>query len=415
MAGGTQDGRDGHVLGIVQAGGKGSRMDVLTRERAKPALPFAGTYQLIDFALSAMAHSAIRDVWVSVQYLASSLDPYLAGGRPWDLDRTRGGYRRVVPQEGDGVAESGFSQGNADDLLRLRAQIEEQAPEHIVVSSADHVFATDLDRVIAQHRERGAECTVVTAEVSKKEAAHNAVVVADATGLVRRLDYKPSRPSTGVVATEVFVYETTVLLELLDRLRVELSRSGELEDGGIGDFGEHLLPRLVERGKVQAVPVGTYWRDVGRPETYLAAHRDLLAGKLDVFDVPGRPVLSRWPELPPARVVDGAEVSDSMLSPGCVIEGTVRGSVLSPGVHVRRGAVVEDSVVFRGAEVEAGAHVGTALVDRDVVVGRGARVGQPSSRRAPVPEEITMVGQDSRIGRRVEVPAGARLEPGTVA
>jgi glucose-1-phosphate adenylyltransferase len=241
------------------------------------------------------------------------------------------------------------------------------------------------------------------------------VVVADATGLVRRLDYKPSRPSTGVVATEVFVYETTVLLELLDRLRVELSRSGELEDGGIGDFGEHLLPRLVERGKVQAVPVGTYWRDVGRPETYLAAHRDLLAGKLDVFDVPGRPVLSRWPELPPARVVDGAEVSDSMLSPGCVIEGTVRGSVLSPGVHVRRGAVVEDSVVFRGAEVEAGAHVGTALVDRDVVVGRGARVGQPSSRRAPVPEEITMVGQDSRIGRRVEVPAGARLEPGTVA
>ena len=210
------------VLGIVQAGGQGSRMDVLTRERAKPALPFAGCYQLIDFALSAMTHARVDDVWVSVQYLAGSLDPYLAGGRPWDLDRTRGGYRRVVPEEGDGDAESGFSQGNADDLLLLRRQIEDLGPDHIVVSSADHVFATDLDAVLTRHRERGSDCTVVVAEVTKAEAKHNAVVVADASGLVRSVDYKPSAPRATTVATEVFVYRTDVLVTTLDRLRAEL-------------------------------------------------------------------------------------------------------------------------------------------------------------------------------------------------
>jgi glucose-1-phosphate adenylyltransferase len=401
------------VLGIVQAGGQGSRMDVLTRERAKPALPFAGCYQLIDFALSAMTHARIEDVWVSVQYLAGSLDPYLAGGRPWDLDRTRGGYRRVVPQQGEGQAESGFSQGNADDLLLLRQQIEDLDPEHIVVSSADHVFAADLAVVLDRHRERESECTVVVAEVGKGEAKHNAVIDADTDGLVRSVDYKPSSPRSTTVATEVFVYRTDVLVTMLDRLRAELGARGELEDGGLGDFGELLLPRLVERGAVHVVPVGSYWRDVGRPETYLAAHRDLLAGRVDVFDQPDRPVLTRWPERAPARVVDGAQVGDSLLSPGCVVEGTVRRSVLSPGVRVARGAVVEDCVLFEDVVVEAGARVGTAVVDSGTVVARDAEVGEVSRRRSPRPEEITLVGRDSRIRRRAVLPAGARLEPGT--
>ena len=133
------------VLAIVQAGGQGSRMDVLTRERAKPALPFAGAYRLVDFVLSSLSHSGIADVWLSVQYQAGSLDPHVSGGRPWDLDRTRGGFRRVVPEQGAGSSvESGFSQGNADDLLRMRDEIERSGAEVVLVCSADHVFALDL-------------------------------------------------------------------------------------------------------------------------------------------------------------------------------------------------------------------------------------------------------------------------------
>jgi glucose-1-phosphate adenylyltransferase len=406
----------GRVLGLVQAGGKGSRMDVLTRERAKPALPFGGTYQLVDFALSSLAHSGIPDVWVSVQYLAGSLDPHLAGGRPWDLDRTRGGFRRVVPQEGDGsAAEAGFSQGNADDLLRMLRDIEDFRADELVVMSADHVFGCHLEEVVALHRERGAECTVVVADVSRREASQNMTVTADASELVRSVATKPDRPSTGVVATEIFVYDAPVLVALLGELRAELAAAGELADGGLGDFGDHLVPRLVQRGKTWAAPIEGYWRDVGRPEAYLAAHRDLLAGRVDVFDDPGRPVLTRFPEHLPARVRAGGTVADSLVSPGAVVEGTVVRSIVGPGSRVGRGAHVEDSVLFGDVVVESGARVSTALVDESVRIGRGAVVGELESSRRTPDELIAMVGRASRIRRRARVPAGARLEPGSTA
>ena len=166
------------ILAIVQAGGQGSRMDVLTRERAKPALPFAGSYQLVDFALSNLAHSGIPDVWVSVQYQAGSLDEHLAGGRPWDLDRTRGGYRRLVPEEGDADSLGGFSTGNADNLMRIADDIASVAPDVVVVTSADHIFRLDLRAVIDEHLRRGAEATIVTSEVSLEEARHKAATSA---------------------------------------------------------------------------------------------------------------------------------------------------------------------------------------------------------------------------------------------
>lgn len=137
------------IVGVVQAGGQGSRMDVLTRERAKPALPFAGSYQLVDFALSNFGNSGIPDVWVSVQNEASSLDRHLAGGRPWDLDRTRGGYRRLVPEEGQASGSEGFSAGNADDLLKMGAQLREAGAEVVVVTSADQVGRLDMRAVVA--------------------------------------------------------------------------------------------------------------------------------------------------------------------------------------------------------------------------------------------------------------------------
>lgn len=403
------------MLGVVQAGGRGSRMDVLTRERAKPALPFAGTYRLVDFALSSFLHSGITDVWVDVQYQAGTLDQHLAGGRPWDLDRTRGGYRRVVPDEGDGPdSEAGFASGNADSLLRLLDEVEAFAPDVLVVTSADHVHACDLRRVVQAHLDTGAECTVVTSEVSRTEARHHATVQSGGDGRVTAFEDKPARPGTGTVATEIFVHDPRVLFELLTQLRAELSADPD-HDTGVGDFGDHLVPRLVDRGATFAYPMAGYWMDVGRPESYLSAHRDLLAGRVDVFDVAHRPVLSRPPELLPARVRRGAVVEDSMLSPGCDVRGEVVRSVLGPGVRVARGARVEDCVIGSGVVVEGGARVSTSIVDDAVVVGQRATVGRLSSRRRTPDAEITIVGRDSRIGRRCELGAGARLEPGTTA
>ncbi len=401
------------VLAVVQAGGSGGRMDVLTRERAKPALPYGGVHRLVDFPLSSLVYGGFNDVWVSVEYQVASIDQYLSGGRPWDLDSNRGGFRRMVPQTGSGApTEDAFAHGNGDLLLRMSRDIESHGAEHLLVCSADHVFAEDLGQVYADHVASGAEATVVTAEVSRKEAAQNTVVLTDADGLVTEVQDHAPRPDSGTVATEVFLYRVGPLLETLRDLRAELSRGADDEgDSGIGDAGEHLLPRLVERGRVRTVPVRGYWRDVGRPETYLQSHRDLLAGRVDVFSHEDRPVISKWQDRTAARVERGAEVADSLLSPGCRVAGTVVRSVLGPGVVVERGAHVEDAVLFDDVVVRRGARLHTALVDQRAVLARGARVGSAPSARVARDADLVLVGRDCVVGG--EVAAGGRLEPGS--
>jgi glucose-1-phosphate adenylyltransferase len=268
------------VLALVQAGGAGGRMDVLTRERAKPVLPYAGVHRLIDFTLTSLVHAGLRDVWVSVEYQVASLDEYLASGRPWDLDSSRRGFRRMVPQTGSGPpTEDRFAHGNGDLLLRLSRDLEAFGAPTLLVSSADHVFNDDLRPVIASHLASGLTATVVTAEVSRQEAKQNVVVEVDGDGLVRRVEEKPTKPATTTVATELFVYDTARLLETLRALRAELSADATGDDSGIGDFAEHLLPRLVDAEQVRATPIEGYWRDLGRPSAYLQGHRDLLSAR----------------------------------------------------------------------------------------------------------------------------------------
>ena len=404
--------RRGEVLALVQAGGQGGRMDVLTRERAKPALPYGGVHRLIDFALSALVHADLVDVWVSLEYQVTSIDEYLSGGRAWSLDRNRGGFRRIVPQTGTGPAtESGFAHGNGDLLLRMSADLEAFGASTLVVCSADHVFNMDLAPVIDEHIAAGRVATVLTTEVSKKDASDNVVVVADRDGTITAIEHKSSRPSSGVVATEVFVYDTAVLLDTLRELRAELVGDQEGDDSGIGDFGEHLLPRLVGTGRAVAVPMTGYWRDVGQPALYLQSHRDLLAGKVDVFDHRTRPVISHWPDRPAARVRGAGVVTDSLLSPGCDVSGEVVDSVLGPGVVVEKGAVVRDSVLMEDCVVRSGATVRTAVLDERCEVLAGARVGAEPTARLARDEDVVLAGRDCRVGG--EVAAGARLEPGT--
>ena len=299
----------GNVLAIVQAGGAGGRMDVLTLERAKPALPFAGSYQLLDFPLSNLVNSRIDDVWLSVQYQASALGEQVLNGRPWDLDRTRGGLRLVVPQEGTGsMDEEGFAKGNADELFRLRDQIRTAAPDLVIVMSADHVYRLDYRDVIHTHREKGAEVTVVTtdlAEVFGEDAREHAVVEVNRLGRVTSFAYKPDKATSTTVAMEVFVYQPDVLIEVLEELHHEQSdepHEGDdnVGDSGLGDFGDLLLPRLVDRGKVYAHELDGYWRDLGQPHHYLNAHLELLRAEHGVFSSDW-PIRTQQPQREPGR------------------------------------------------------------------------------------------------------------------
>ncbi len=404
------------VLAIIQAGGAGGRMDVLTRERAKPALPFAGVYQLVDFPLSNLTHSGITDVWLSVQFQGSTLEEQVANGRPWDLDRNHGGLRVLMPQQGTGTLdEDGFARGNADELFRIRDQIAGFAPDVVLVLSADHVYRFDFAEALETHRAARAECTIVTTEVPVSEAGDHAVVAYDDSGTVTGFAYKPDDPETGTIATEIFLYAPDVLVEVLEELHRELSGESDPGDTGLGDFGDHLVPRLVDRGRTVAHPFDGYWRDVGQPHHYLQAHQDVLTDDLGVFAELAWPILTRQPQRVPARVLDGGCVVDSLLSPGARVAGLVHRSVLGPGVVVEEGAEVRNSVVFADSVVRAGARVDWTVVDTGCSIERGARVGDPAADGTGDPDAVTLVGRGSVVGEGVRLDPGARLEPGTTA
>lgn len=401
------------VLAIVQAGGKGSRMGVLTSHRAKPALPFGGTHQLIDIAMSNLVNSGISSVWVSVQYRAGTLDKHLQHGRPWDLDRNEGGFRRIVPEEVDAARTGGFASGNADDLYRIRHQIADEDADVTIVLSADQVFTLDLRDVVAAHLAKDADLTVVTTEVAVTEASNKAVVTTDATGKVTRIDEKPENPAHGTISAEVFVYRTSALLDALEEAEKVTRPDDDEDDTGLGDFAEHLIPTLVSRGRVRTYPLEGYWMDMGRPETYLRAHRDLVRGSVPVFDDEAWPMRTLATNKCAARLREGALVDSSYVSPGCDIAGTVRRSVLGPGVVVRAGAVVEDSVVLDGVIIEKDAEVRTAIVDVDVAVRQGVRVGATPAATKVRDDDIAVIGAGATVRRTVK--PGEQVEPGAIA
>ena len=387
---------DPKVLALILAGGEGGRLELLTDVRAKPAMPFAGVYRLIDFPLSNCVHSGLADVWVLQQYRPHSLSDHLSNGRPWDLDRTHGGFRVLHPYLGE--AESGWYEGNADALFQNRRTIAEFEPDVLLVLSADHVYRLDYGDVVAHHRERRADVTVVTTRVPIEEASRFGVVSVDRDGGVDAFAYKPEEPEHDVVATEVFVYDANAVLTALD----ELGEEGE-GPSGLTDFGEQLLPYLVERGNAVAFPLDGYWRDVGTPDSYLEAHLELLEPERSLrLDDPAWPILTLGTQRPPALIERTATIDGAWISPGCVVRGVVERAVLGPGVVVEEGAQVRDAVLFHDALVEAGARVERAIVDERAVVGAGARVGEAGG-------DLALVGQAARIGSGEVVPAGGRV------
>ncbi|WP_380163656.1 glucose-1-phosphate adenylyltransferase family protein [Jannaschia sp. R86511] len=382
------------VLVLVLAGGAGSRLELLTQDRPKPAVPFGASFRLVDFALSSCAHSGVSDVWVLQQHTPGPLSEHLANGRPWDLDRTRGGLMVVHPHEGD--HREGFHTGTADALWKTATSLREADPEVVVLVSADAVYRLDYLDVALAHRDSGAAMTAVTVAHDGDNTRYGVVEVAD--GTVTGYAYKPEQPATDLIATEVFALSPGPVLDLLDEL------AQEVDD--LGDLGDHLLPRLVADGSLREHRFTGYWQDVGTVEAYWRTHMELL-GPRPPFDLddPAWPLLTQPGRHAPAKVSARAEVADSLLGPGSSVRGTVRRSVLSTGVVVEAGAHVVDSVLLPGAVVRAGARVERAVLDSEVVVGRDAVIGGPGADD----DEVALVGRGAHVEPGTSVPPGGRL------
>ena len=380
------------TLVVVLAGGAGGRLELLTRNRAKPATPYGGHYRLVDVALSNCLHSGLSDVWVVEQSNPISLSDHLASGRPWDLDRTRGGLLVLHPRLESGSDKQGWHQGTADALWRHTELIREFAPEALVVVSADAVYALDYEEVVRGHLASEALVTMVTTRVDPADASRYGVVEISGERITGYA-YKPDEPASDLVTNEVFVFTPLPVLDLLDELG---EAAGE---DGLEDLGDDLLPRLVEDGRARQHPFVGYWRDLGTVEAYWAAHMDLVAPDPE-YDPGSRswPLTTASGDRPPARVRPAAQIEDALLSPGCDIAGTVRRSVLSPGVVVEAGAEVLDSVLLHNAVVHRGARVRRAILDERVEVCADVSVGGDG--------DVALVGPGERIEH--DLPAGAR-------
>ncbi|MHA7217843.1 glucose-1-phosphate adenylyltransferase family protein [Arthrobacter sp. MDT1-48-3] len=346
--------RQPRILAIVLAGGAGGRLGALTDHRAKPAMPLGGSFRLIDVSLSNLHHSGISDVWIMEQYQPKTINDHLRNGRPWDLDRTRGGLLVLPPFSGH--EGEGFAEGNADGLLRQASFIRDFAPDLVLVLSSDHLYRLDYRDVVDTHLRTGAALTMVTVDFDGDASHHGVVTVGDG-GRVTGFAYKPEEPQSDIVTAEVFLYTAGTLLESLEHLQ-------DSHDG-LGDYGHHLVPHLVEQGSVVEHRLDGYWRDLGTPANYLRAHLDLVDGKgLELAD-PEWPLLTEPPQLVPAFIGEGAVVSNSLVAPGATVHGTVRRSVIGSGATVEAGAVVEDSVLLNRVRLRSGTHLRYAIVDSD--------------------------------------------------
>lgn len=380
------------VLALVLAGGAGSRLELLTEHRAKPAVPVGGSHRLIDVPLSNCAHSRIDDVWVVQQHHPASLADALRNGRPWDLDRTRGGLLVLPPAQGH--SRKGWHEGTADALWKTGPLIREFAPDALVVLSADAVYRLDYAEVVARHLDVGAVATIVTTEVDSEPERYGVVQAGD--GRITDYVYKPDQTSGRLVSNEVFVFRPGPVLDLLDAQAAE-------NDEGLADLGTALLPQLVADGDVADHRFTGYWRDIGTVQAYWEAHLDLLPdpGRFD-FDEVGWPILSSFSEPDSTRIRRGAQLDNVLVSGGADIAGMVSSSVVGPGAVIEAGAVVDQSVVLPGTRIESGAVVRRTVVDTGAVIGADSQIGAADGRPA-------LVGHGARVPPGTVLDGGGRL------
>jgi glucose-1-phosphate adenylyltransferase len=395
------------VLTLILAGGEGERLSILSQVRAKPGVPFGGKYRIIDFALSNAVNSGLTDVGILTQYAPRSLIDHIGVGRPWDLDRSRGGVALLQPFIGRGRARDWY-RGTADAVLQNLDFIDDRDPELVLILAGDHVYKMDYRPFVAMHREKNADVTCAVRTVPIEEAHRFGILDVDGDGRVTAFIEKPERPPSNVVSMGVYVFSWPLLRDLLSLERV--------------DFGRDILPWMVAEGRrVYAYEFGGYWQDVGTVESYWRTSLDLLSDDpgIELNDL-GWLIYTKSEERPPARIGPDAVVRRSMISHGCVIDGTVEHSVLSPGVRVASGATVRDSIVMFDAVVGEGALLERAIVDKEARIGAEAKIGVGDDLRPnrDEPERlsagITLVGKRARVPRGVEIGRNCRIDPGVI-
>ena len=352
---------------MLLAGGQGSRLYVLTGDMAKPAVPFGGTFRIIDFPLSNCTNSGIDTVGVLTQYRPLELNSYIGNGQPWELDRLGGGVHILPPYQS--ATGATWYKGTANAIYQNMGFVDLYDPEYVVILSGDHIYKMDYSEMVRRHKEAHAACTISVMEVPWSEASRFGIMSVDDGGMVTEFAEKPKEPRSNLASMGIYVFTWAKLKAYLT--------ADEQDPASDNDFGKNIIPNMLRDGeRLAAYQFEGYWKDVGTLDSLWDANMDMLSpgSGLNLLDKKW-PIYARTPSCPPAFVGKYADVGNSVVTKGCQVSGEVKNSVLSYNVTVGEGAHVAYSVLMPGAAVEAGASVEYAIIGEGAVVGRGAHVG----------------------------------------
>lgn len=381
-------------VAMLLAGGQGSRLYALTEKTAKPAVTFGGKYRIIDFPLSNCVNSGIDTVGVLTQYQPLMLNEYIGNGQPWDLDRQFGGVMVLPPYQGK--ERSDWYKGTANAIYQNLNFIDRYDPEYVLILSGDHIYKMDYAAMLDAHKKNGADCTIAVIDVPLEEASRFGIMYADENGKIYEFAEKPAHPKSTTASMGIYIFNRKMLERYL--------REDEEDPTSENDFGKNIIPKMLADGAAMySYPFKGYWKDVGTLQSLWEANMDLL-GRKPIFNIydKDRRIFSRTYAQPPQFVGSRASVTNSIVTEGCEIYGTVINSVLSGGVYVAPGAVVRDSVIMSDVRVMDGAKVEYSIIDSGTVVGIGSIVGD-----AKGIGKLTVIGGDLDVSASTIIPAGS--------
>ncbi|MBQ8827380.1 MAG: glucose-1-phosphate adenylyltransferase [Oscillospiraceae bacterium] len=383
-------------VAMLLAGGQGSRLYALTQDMAKPAVPYGGKYRIIDFPLSNCVNSGIDTVGVLTQYQPLVLHDYIGNGQPWDLDKMNGGVHALPPFQTALGAQ--WYKGTANAIYQNISFVDRYDPEYVVILSGDHIYKMDYNDMLQHHKDKKADATIAVLDVPMEEASRFGIMITNDEGDIVDFEEKPKNPRSTLASMGIYIFTWSKLKQYL----IENENNPE-EDK---DFGKAIIPNMMNAGeKLVAYAFDGYWKDVGTLDSLWEANMDLLNPNIpiDLYD-PEWKMYSRNPIMPPQYIGANAVVENSMITDGCVVEGTVDFSVIFEGVKIEEGATVTDSIIMPGSVIKSGAVVEYAIVGENCVVGSGAHIGaRPETIENRDDWGIAVVGHNITISENAKV------------
>lgn len=358
-------------VAMILAGGQGSRLGALTKNVAKPAVPFGGKYRIIDFPLSNCVHSGINTVGVLTQYQPLELNRYIGNGNPWDLDRSHGGVYVLPPYQSAKAGE--WYKGTANAIYQNLSFLESFKPENVLILSGDHIYTMHYGEMLKAHKESGAAVTIAVMPVPWEEASRFGIMNVDEEGTITDFEEKPAEPKSNLASMGIYIFTYEVLKKYLE--------ADERDPSSANDFGKNIIPAMLENGeKMVSFRFEGYWKDVGTIHSLWEANMDLV-DQPPKFDLNDRSwsIYSRNMALAPHYVGQNAKITNSTVTEGCFIDGEIKHSVIFGGVELGEGSVVSDSVIMPGAKIGKNVVIEKAVIGADAVIGDGAKVGVNSS------------------------------------